>query len=424
MNTIGIKIDVKKLPFELSEFEATLLFAEYPTTIVYADLSGNPVIREWVDVSDDYRTNQFFYYRTTKVLLKQFIEGTLPHVELINQATDGVVCYEHVTNQKDVEYWFAPVTWIPLEHKPHVDFRFLKEDGVDLQTIVNHFSLEDIELKLVAINQAKQISRERTSETLFLHLNKGKGIGFGTANTDILAKTLLTFDDLYKEAALDYKLGINRGDIDLTAKKNQEYLPYTTTEVYGNIAASFAVLIRPKFSEQNLFGGSDAENISKSVFSLISNSDLNENLQVEYTQHSEFTLKSYRQFVDEIYKQELNVNINWFSPISTAEFSNSIDYVKANKIRSNLENLTIETDDNFTVRGKFRSVNCDTGYFTFISTGGEKYSGYFDKLVRENSETINFIDIYEITVNRVIKKEAGKQEGKTSDTILAFIKEG
>ena len=296
------------------------------------------------------------------------------------------------------------------------------EDGVDSLAIIYHFSLEDIDLNKVAVNHAKEISNNKKSETLYIHLNKGKGIGFGTANTEVLAKTLLKFDSLYKEAALDHKLSANRGAVDLGAKKNSEYLPYTTTEVYGNIAASFSLLLRPIVTQVPVFGNTDSEDISTAIFSLISKSDTVDNLKVEYPLHSEFTIKAYKEFIDEIYKHELDVNINWFSPLSTHELSSAIDYKKANLIHDNIENLTIESDDKFTVKGKFRSVNCDTGYCTFVSTGGEKFSGYFDKLVREGSETINFIDIYEITISRVLKKEAGKQEGKITDTIMSFPK--
>jgi hypothetical protein len=420
MKRIGLKVD--SLPFELNKFEGILLFQEYPTTIIYQDIFGNPIIKEWVDVSDDYLTNQYYYYKTSRILLKQFVDGNLPHAELINLAIDSVVYYEDRTENRKSEYRFSPVTWIPPEHKPNVDFYFKFEDGVDSLAIIYHFSLDEIDLNKVAVNQAKEISKNKKSETLYIHLNKGKGIGFGTANTEVLAKTLLKFDSLYKEAALDHKLSANRGAVDLGAKKNSEYLPFTTTEVYGNIAASFSLLLRPIVTQVPVFGNTDSEDISTAIFSLISKSDTVDNLRVEYPLHSEFTIKAYKEFIDEIYKQELDVNINWFSPLSTHELSSAIDYKKANLIHDNIENLTIESDDKFTVKGKFRSVNCDTGYCSFVSTGGEKFSGYFDKLVREGTETINFIDIYEITISRVLKKEAGKQEGKITDTIMSFPK--
>ena len=122
MKKIGLKVD--SLPFELNKFEGILLFQEYPTTIIYEDIYGNPIIKEWVDVSDDYLTNQYYYYKTSRILLKQFVEGNLPHAELINLAIDSVVYYEDSTENIKSEYRFSPVTWIPPEHKPNVDFYF------------------------------------------------------------------------------------------------------------------------------------------------------------------------------------------------------------------------------------------------------------------------------------------------------------
>lgn len=120
---------------------------------------------------------------------------------------------------------------------------------------------------------------------------------------------------------------------------------------------------------------------------------------------------------------ELKLDLNWLTPSNKAPKFIDIDYRKAAIISNNLENLTVEDDDKFTVKGKFRAVNCDTGYFNFSSLGNEKYSGTFDNLIREGSERISFIKIYEITISRVIKKELGKSTSTIIDVIISFIED-
>lgn len=418
-NQIGISIP--SLPYSLQEFEGVLLFHEYPTTVIFQDLDGNPIIREWADYFEETKTDRFFYYRTELSSLKRYISGDLPHRELINQSIDGFVVFEDITINKK-NYSISSVKSIPSSYLPESDFYFDIHEGVHLQKIVTHFNLDNVLISDIGIIEAKEISVAKKSETLYVHFKKGKGIGFGTANTEVLAKTLLKFDKFYKEAALDYKLGTQRGDIQLNAKKNEEYLQYTTTEVYGNIAASYAVLIRPVYAPQiNIFESSDSEIISGHIFSLINSSGSVEDLKEEYNHHSDFVIKSYKAFVEEIYTSELKISLSWFSPASNNEFNDEIDYVRANLIKTNLENLSIEEEEKFAVKGKFRSLNCDTGHFSFTGVSNEKYTGFIDNLIKEGAERINFIDIYEITILRKITKEAGKQESKIKDTLLAFI---
>ncbi|MBB5645157.1 hypothetical protein [Pedobacter cryoconitis] len=418
-NQIGISIAA--LPYSFKSFEGVLLFHEYPTTVVFQDIEGDPIIREWVDYSEQTKTDRFFYYRTDLTLLKKYISGNLPHKDLINQSKDGFVIFEDVKeNQK--YYSIASVKAIPIDYLPNADYYFDIDEGVHLQKIITHFNLDSILLSDIELFEAKEISIAQSSETLYVHFKKGKGIGFGTANTEVLARTLLKFDKFYKETALDFKLGTQRGDIQLSAKKNEEYLSCTTTEVYGNIAASYAVLIRPVHATQfNMFEKSDSEIISSHIFSLINNSTDVEDLKKEYNRHSDFVIKSYKAFVEEIYTSELKISLSWFSPESESEFNDEIDYIKANRIKTNLENLSIEEEEQFSIKGKFRSLNCDTAHFSFIGTSGEKFTGFIDDLIKEGSERINFISIYEITILRKITKEAGKQESKIKDILLAFI---
>lgn len=415
-------VPITTLPFTLSGFRAVLLFQEYPTTILHSDQQGNPIIEEWVDFSEDLQTERHYYYRTTKSLLKRFLSGDLPYIELIIQNTDGYLVFEDTNPLTGSQLFISSFKSIPRSYLPSHDYYFDRADAMNVDLIFEYFELNGIESIDTGLSQAKVISIEKNSETLYVHFKKGKGIGFGTANTEVFANTLLKFDRFYKETALDYKLGNLRGDIQLSAKKNEEYLPYTTTEVYGSLRASYAVLLRPATPPQiNLFGSSDAERISTQIFSLVNNSYQIEDLKQEYSKHSDFALKAYKKFVEEIYASELNIDLNWFSPISQTEFKETIDFVKAGIIKTNLENLSIDDLQRFSVIGKFRSLNCDTGHFSFISTGGEKYWGHMDDLIREGSERINFINIYEITISRVITKEAGNQTSKIKDIILAFV---
>lgn len=419
---LGLKTSTLNLSIE--KLIGSLLFAEFSTTIVYVDTNGNPIIKEWVDCSDDGEIDRYFYYKTSKHYLKNFINGHFSQQDLIINSTDGFLYFQDVRGTEIISNLVLSSSHLPNQYKPSSNFYLNESDGVDTNTIYNFFNLDDSTLIIPVWDSIKEISISKKTETLNLHLHHGKGVGFGTINTDLLGRTLIKFDKLYKDIALDFFIGKNRGDVPLTPKRKEELNPFISTEIYGNIAASYSVLLRPKASNYNLFNNtSDTETIAKKVFSLISNSNQLELLQNEYILHSDFTISSYKVFLKDIYESQLKIELNWFSPTTTNEFNEELDYRSANKILDNIDNLNVLSEDDFVKKGKFRAINCDTGHFTFISTEEEQFTGYFDKLIKDGSEQITFIALFDIKIKRKIIKEPGRADAKIIDTIIAFFKE-
>lgn len=418
-------IPIELSPFKLrKDFEAVLLFHEYPTTTIYKDLEGFPVLKEWVDCHKQEGIDRFLYFRTTAGLLKKYLKSEVSHLELLMDNVDGFVIVEDSILSKKINYKTGILSnkKIPLEYKPDPSFYFEIDDGVQVDKIESQFNLRELtQDDKEYLSTAKVISMSRKSETLLFRLKQGRGVGFGTANTGVLANSLLKFDKLFKEAALDKHLGLTRGEILLNAKRNEGLLPYVDTEVYDKIAASFGLLIRPVSLQPGFFGKTHSEEVTERVFSLIDKSQNEDDLKEEYERHSDFTIRSYKNFVEEIYNQGLNIDLDWLSPNTEKTMSDNIDYRKASKIKENIEKLTVESVNPFKVKGKFRAVNCDAGTFTFNSLNNEKYSGTFDKIVKEGSERINFIDLYEISVSRTTKKQAGKEASKIIDVINGFV---
>jgi hypothetical protein len=411
-------------PYKIKDFVGTLLFTQYPTTMIYADVEDNPIVKEWVDTSEDRQVDLFFFYKADKINLKRFIDGQISHIDLINSAKDGYVIFEHFQEDDVLSTTLVSLIEIPLNYKPSSDFFFSKNDGVDTPEITQYFGLDKLELDNNYLNIIKEKSAKSKSETISIHLQKGKGVGTGSINTEVFGRTLLTFDKLYKNIALDHVLGSTRGELSLDAKKNEEYLQYAETEVYEErIRASYGVLIRPITSQLSLFGITESEKIAEKAFDLISKSQNIESLKDEYILHSGFTITSYKQFLDSIFKFQIKMDLTWFNPVNKREFYQQLDYIKANKIIYDIDNLSMVDTNDFSEKGKFRAVNCDTAHYNFVSLGEQQYSGYFDKLLKEGLVQINFIDIYEIKVSRKTVKEAGKQEPKIVDTIIAYFLE-
>ncbi|ENA1815691.1 hypothetical protein ABF174_002330 [Flavobacterium psychrophilum] len=421
INLLGIHTEKLELP--PNEFVGNLLFAEFSTTVIFSDEDNNPIVKEWVDCSDDGKIDRYFYYKSSKFWLKKFINGDISHQDLILNSLDGLLHFQDESNSETSNNYILSNNYLPNQYKPSSDFFLNEDDAVEIDQIKDFFELEKVADDISIKETIKEISLAKKSETLNIHLHQGKGIGFGTVNTEILGKTLTKFDKLYRDVAFDILLGKNRGETKLTKSKKEKFNPYVSTEVYWNIAASYSVLIRPKNSEYDLFNNtSNTEIIAQRIFLLMNNSEDSELLKEEYLQHSDFTMNSYKAFLRNIYELELNLELNWFSPTNFNELDENINFKEANTRLKIIENLNVVNNDKFTKTGKFRALNCDTGHYNFVSNDNEQFNGYFDKLIKDGSDRINFIDIYEIKVSRQIKKEPGNSEAKITDTIIAFYK--
>lgn len=419
---IGIRSSEPQLRVE--NFVGILLFAEFPTTQLYDNGYGEPIIKEWVDVDRENGIDRYFYYATSKYLLYEFINERISHVDLIQNTPSGFLYFQDVRGQEVISNIVVSSKQLPIDYSPSPNFYFMQEDGVDIDNIIQYFGLRDAAANDYVDEKLRIVARSKNSETLNLHFKHGIGIGFGTVNTDVLGKTLMGFDRFFREMAIDHLMGHQRGDLANSPKKIQEILPFITTEVYSSIAASYSVLLRPKAIQQNLFNEeSSTKVISDNIFRLIENSDKPEELREEYFKHSDFTINSYKKFLKGVYELQLNLELNWFNPKNDFFMERNVDYRFANRTLINLENLEVESTESFNKKGRFRAINCDTGHFTFASTDEEQFFGYFDRLIQEGSETISFLAIYDVTISRKTVKQPGKEKARVIDTIMAFYED-
>lgn len=419
---LGIKVEKSQL--KLIQEIGTMLFAEFPTTVLYVDSNENLVIKEWADCSDDGKVDRYFFYKTDVLSIARFIEGNMNHLDLIRNALDGLSYFQDISNEESSDFTIISVNKIPDSYLPSASFRLNKADIVDFSLINEFLNLDNIDTSIDIIESVKNFAKFKKSEIYNLHIKKGDGVGFGTIKTETLGKTLVQFEKLYENVALDVLIGIDRGTVDLKNKNNREKFIYANSEVVGSMAASFSLLIRPYQTDLTLFDElTSSEKIAKETFALLNNSIETEDLRKEYVKHSEYTISAYKGFLKEIYSLELDLGISWTSDKKDIRYDQQINYKLANKIVVDIDTLNTTSEDKITKKGKFRAINCDTGHFTFISNDEEQFTGYFDKLIREGSELIVFTKVYEITIQRQIIKDVSKEDPYIKDTIIAFYED-
>lgn len=411
--------NIAEFEFSLNDFVGVLLFSEIPTTLIYSDTNKNPIIKEWVDCTDDGNINRSFYFKSTKALLKQFLDGDISHQDFINKSVDGLLYFEDKSSEESIRKFVISIIGLPADYKSSFDFYYKSEYGVDEEKIIKYFELGSVKLDISKTNEVKDIATFRNVETYNIHLESSLGVGYGTIKTETLAKILFGFEKFYKDISLDFLRGKQRGELRPSVKEKEEYDPFITTQIYLQKAESYSVFIKPVYSIYNLFNKtSDTELIAEKLFNLIISSQKEDTLKIEYNNYSEFVFKSYKQFLKNIYEDELKIDLFWYSPTTRSNLNSKITYVIADNILLNIDNLSIVEEDTLVLLGKFEALNCNTRHFEFFSNSREHFKGYIGREIDEDLKMINFVNLYEVEILRKIVKEGGVKEAKITNTII------
>ncbi len=136
-------ITINHLPFQLEKRIGVLLFAEFPSTTIFADENGMPIVKEWIDCNDDLE--RYFVYKVSKQHLKAFIEGKLSHFELYLYAENHIGIIVDEKEEKNQLITVIASAAVPNDYYPSVDYFFKKENGVETKAIIDFFKLDEIQ---------------------------------------------------------------------------------------------------------------------------------------------------------------------------------------------------------------------------------------------------------------------------------------
>ena len=214
----------------------------------------------------------------------------------------------------------------------------------------------------------------------------------------------------------------NRGTISASAiTEDQELL--CSTEIYLNEAASYSIYIRPVNSQTDLFEGStNTAKVAKLLNRVFAASTNTEDLKLTLNSFSNSVIKSYLMFLDEVITSDIELDISWYNPSNHEGFKNCLTPHFAKTVKEEYSKFSSSFNQNLVLKGRFNRLHTDTGYFSFISTDQESFTGYFEKLVRESMSEKDFINQYEIQLLQKTTKEIGKTENTVENTLTSCIK--
>lgn len=413
----AISLDV--LPLDLSEEVGVLLYHEYPVTAIFSSSGNQPIVRHWLDCSDDNTVDRYFFFESSKENLKKFIDRDISHISFINSAESGI---GFIVDEKDEEILSVQILSPDLldrDYVPDGDVYFEIIDGVDTEKIINYFDLNSINYEEESIDSYfKELANYQKTELLNIHLLKGRSVGYGTVETKLLGEILEKFDTLYKEIAYDQVIGKDRGEVKKLAENKEGMV---STQVVTFKAASFSVFIKPIVSQYELLEGkTSSQLIAERIFNLLTISSDPQILQNNYTSYSNFVFKAYTDLLKDVISVKVNLNLNWFNPVNKIEFKQPLTTGFAIQSMDNIKNISTEESENIEFRGQFTAINVNTRHYTFKTMDDESFNGYFDAILQDGLAMLNFRDFYDITVNKITLKEANRTEPKISYNIIAY----
>lgn len=393
-------IHINQLPYNNLSIIGVLMSSYFPSTIVYSDDENNPFIVEWLDVNDEDQ-DKYVIYKTSPELLKKFIDKKINHLELINNCIDGILI-EFLDNLENYEsFYVLGFDFLDKNSLPKQNSFFDSSISSDLDLIINHFSLADLELE--EDDDLENLALQYDSDIIRIHFeNSGQVVNHGSIDTTVLGNLLVCFNNLYQEVARDRFNGVDRNRYRNSVKKKFIFNNFKNTKVLVSEAASFAIYIKPQSSEVVISNDLtlSSKDIISDIFELFENSKNSSSLNEIKESHNKSVFRELNFFSEKVFEFGLSFDLKFFNHINFNKSSKKISLLDSEHINRNIKEIVETRQETLVYIGHFCSLNIDTGYYTFLTNLNKKIKGYISDFLFDDLNTFNFITIYKIEVTK------------------------
>jgi len=379
---------------------------------VYDDGNGNPLIKTWVDASDDGLTNRYIWFDVTKILLKNLLES---HIDFRTfEENPSSFQYHVVTVAANGRSSFpAAVTRdeLPETYWAKDGVLFDPQETDDVPKLYRKFSLNEV--RESDLEEVKSESKMLGHGVFYLHITKGKGVGYGLIDTFKLAHILNRINVLYREARLDLSYTATRGDL-AQGKKNEDKTADVSTDVRVFKRASFGIMLVPR--EANLFSREKIDNEAVKVFELLNTVVQNEGATKLLQEWSPFTVDAYQGLLKTVIDERMEFDFSWVKSEEVIRYD--ITHDEAFELQKKIKAVEVHDITTSDERGFFTRLHTDTGYFQFETVEGAKYNGHLETLIKPNAGNLKFRVLYSVRIQKTLTKKAD-MEGSPSYLILS-----
>jgi hypothetical protein len=381
-------------PLGSLEKRADLVYYDGPVLALSEGPSGDPYLHLWCDVDDN--TNRWLVFRVTREQLTRFVNRLVPLRQLVVSPPDGFLYLADVRN--DLSYAAVQLvlpTALPDSYVPPADSNY-------------QFDPVNTELDL------GQLAKRYGTPLLNLHLRRGRGISFGSADIVTLGSLLETTGKLAEHIAVNL----------FTKRRGTEHLTADEAKVYGAFeyvtskAASFSAIIRPVIQQANLPGFEDrTAQVVSVIMELLETTREFEGLKVAAGKYSDSVLRGLEHLLTQVEETAAQLDVEWVEPETNRASASFVDAHASRRILDNMNRLESEEAEGLWLEGTFTALDLKLRSYRFVASTGRESTGRFDSKIAYPLTHLSFEEKYRVYMTRKTQKLGGRKRLRIDEVI-------
>jgi len=385
---------IKIHPLASLERRSDLVYFDGPLLSLFENAQGEPFLFVWADV--DAAANRWIAFRVTPEQLSSFLRKRITLRDLLLTPPDGYVFVSDMSGPGEFDsVWMLRVEDVPEAYLPAPDSYY-------------EFEPTHSDVDLVAL------ARQYHSPLLDLHLVRGKGIRFGTADVTTLGSMLRSTGELAESIAISLFAG---QAVEGTTKR-EHARAYGQFEFVTQKAASFSAILRPLITQQNFAGFADrTSEVVDAMLGLLSATPDYAGLKEAAGKHDDPVIRHLEVFAKEVQARNIGIEVRWALPTSDMPRSAKIDPHSSTRIVDNINRLEHDESEGFWTQGVFLAVDTKLRSYRFQSAAGRESLGHFDPKLAYPITNISFKLQYRVYMNRRTAKVSGRSKPRIDETI-------
>ncbi len=270
-----------------------------------------------------------------------------------------------------------------------------------------------------------KLSSTYDSGLLQIHLSGSPKIGYGTIDMSLLAPVLHHLEEIttglgnsyYKQQPADKAT-------EKFARNDHKQLIVSASqyEIVQTLAGSFTLILRPRNQQLPLFGQEgEADKFSRYWHDFMEASLHFEKLKLFANTIEASVVLHYQNLLKLLKTTRIQMQIQWANHQSQLQWQHTLGQLEATTILENINRLEYLTDNTIRLTGRFTALNLRNNMYTFESADGkEKSKGYIATALHHAVSVIIFSRRYEVVIQRIEMKQAGKPKPRTKDLLIGF----
>lgn len=397
----------KRFAFPTLRKVADLIYKGQPLLSHFMSEGGEHYLFYWID--GDLLQNRWLVCRVRLEQLLKYTDRKISLHSIFMAPADGFLYSLETDNGSELQYRNVQLVFpadVPVRQMPPGDSFYKGTPHAQPLDLMN-------------------LSAQYDSGLLQIHFSESPKVGYGTIDLSLLAPVLHHLHEIAEGLVFSYYKRQNdtRHIAEKFAKDDHKKLISSAAhyELLHTMPGSFNVLLRPQNQQLPMIGQeSEPDKFSRYWYEFIEASFDFEKLKTFVAQIDSRVVASYQNLLKLVKAARLQLQLRWANHYTQLQWQQVISHQTAGQILENINQLEYLSDQTIRLTGKFVAINIRSNMYVFESDTKEISKGYVATALHHGVPLIFFSRKYEVVIQRIEMKQAGKPKPKTKDLLIAF----